>query len=308
MRNKSPEISVIVCSYNTKDVTLKCLERLKESEDYLGRLVEIIVIENGTDGTAAAVTEEFPWIKILMPGENLGFAKGNNLGIKESDKNSKYYLFLNSDALVKEDTLKKACEFMENHNNCGVVSCKLRLENGKSQPNGGYLPTPFLVATWILGIDLLPGVRHFLHAFHQKDNKFFESDRKVGWVMGAFLFMKREVIEKTKGFDESFFMYMEEVEWERRICDAGFTIWFTSGFEITHLDKTSSRGDPEKFRKIFQNEILGVVYFLKKYYPNQIFWTLPVIKLGLIARIVGFSILGNKLRQDVYLQTFRELK
>ena len=65
MHNNVPEISVIVLSYNTKDVTLKCLERLKESADYLGKPVEIIVVENGTDGTVDAIKKELPWIKIL---------------------------------------------------------------------------------------------------------------------------------------------------------------------------------------------------------------------------------------------------
>jgi GT2 family glycosyltransferase len=307
MHNGAPEISVIVLSYNTKDVTFKCLERLKESADYLGKPVEIIVVENGTDGTVDAIKKEFPWIKILEPGENLGFAKGNNLGIKESDKNSKYYLFLNSDALVKGDTLKKVCEFMENHNNCDVLGCGLRLENGKFQPSGGFLPTPFSTSTWILGIDLLPLIGHFFKPFHQKNIKFFKSDREIGWVMGAFLFMKREVVEETKGFDENFFMYMEEVEWERRIQDAGFTIWYTPSFEITHLDKTSSKSDPEKFRKIFQKEILGVVYYLKKYYPDQIFWVLPLIKLGLLMRWMAFFVLGNKIRQLAYLETLKTI-
>jgi len=307
MHDGAPEISVIICTYNTRDITLKCLERLRESIEYLKKEVEIIVVDNGTDDTANTIRKEFPWIKILKTGENLGFAKGNNLGIRESDKSTKYYLFLNSDALIKDDTLKNACEFLENHNDCDVLGCGLRLDDGKFQPSGGFLPTPFSTFTWILGIDLLPGVKRFLKPFHQKYNNFYKSDRKIGWVMGAFLFMKREVIEKTKGFDDNFFMYMEEVEWERRIKDAGFSTWYTPSFEITHLDKTSSKNDPEKMRNIFQKEILGVVYFLKKYYPNQISWVLPVVKFGLLARSAAFFVLGNKERQKAYLETFKNI-
>lgn len=301
------ELSVIILSYNTKDVTLKCLERLKESVDYFGKPVEIIVIENGTDGTDGEIKKRYPWIKLIEPGENLGFAKGNNLGIKESNRNSRYYLFLNSDALIKNDTLKKACEFIENHSNCDALGCSLRLENGRFQPSGGFLPTPFSTSTWILGIDLLPVINHFLKPFHQKNINFFKSDRKIGWVMGAFLFMKREVVEKTNGFDENFFMYTEEVEWCKRINDADFIIWYTPSFEITHLDKTSSKNDPEKFRKISQKEILGVIYFLKKYYPNQVFWVLPIIKLGLMVRVIAFFLLGNNKRRLTYLETLKAI-
>lgn len=307
MHKDSPEISVIICTYNTKDLTLECLDRLKKSIDNLDKKVETVLVENGSDGTGEIVKKKYSWIKLIEPGENTGFSKGYNLGIKASNKNSKYCLLLNTDALIKPDTLQKAVNFMEKHNDCDVVSCRLVFGDGKFQPSGGYLPTPLSAATWILGIDLLPGVSHFLKTFHQKNMSFFEKDREVGWVMGAFLFMRQEVIEKTKGMDENFFMYMEEVDWCKRINDAGFKIWYTPSFEITHLDKTSSKSDPEKFRKIYQKEILGVIYFLKKYYSDQIFWILPVIKFGLLIRWFSFLILGNRDRQLTYIETLKAI-
>jgi GT2 family glycosyltransferase len=307
MHNESPEISVIICSYNTKDLTLDCLDRLKKSIDNLDKKVETIMVENGSDGTGEVVKKKCSWVKIIEPSENTGFARGYNIGIKASNKNSKYCLLLNTDALIKPDTLQKAIIFMEKHNDCDVLSCRLVFGDGKFQPSGGYLPTPFSVATWILGIDLLPKVSRLLNTFHQKNMSFFEADRQVGWVMGAFLFMRQKVIEKTKGMDENFFMYMEEVEWCKRISDSGFKIWYTPSFEIIHLDKTSSKSDPEKFRKIFQKEILGVIYFLKKYYPNQITWVILVIKFGLFARWMAFFVLGNKTRQFAYLETLRAI-
>lgn len=305
MHKNTPEISVIICTYNTKDLTFECLDRLKKSIDNSEKKVEIIVIENGTDGTGEKIKKNYPWVKLIEPKDNMGFARGNNLGIKNSNPKSKYYLFLNTDALIKPDTLKKAVEFIEQNDNCDVLGCKLIFADGSFQPSAGFLPTPFSIITWILGIDLIPAVNNFLKPFHQKNITFFKKDKKVEWVMGAFLFMKREVIEKTKGFDNKFFMYMEEVEWCKRINDAGFNIWYTPNFEITHLDKTSSKSDPEKFRKIYQKEILGVTYFLKKYYPNQVFWVLPVIKFGLLLRIFVFFILGNKVRQQTYLETLK---
>jgi GT2 family glycosyltransferase len=302
-----PEITVIICTYNTKDLTLDCLGRLKKSIDFLGKPVDVIIIEDGTDGTALQIKKEYPWFKVLEPHKNLGFAKGYNLGIQESNKSSKYYLLLNTDALIKSETLQKSVDFMASHSSCDVLSCRLVFADGGFQPSGGFLPTPVSISTWILGLDLLPGIRHFFKPFHEKDINFFKSDIKVGWVMGAFLFMRREVIDKTKGLDENFFMYMEEVEWCKRINDSGFEIWYTPKFEITHLDKTSSKNDPEEYRKIYQKEILGVVYFLKKYYPGQVFWVLSVIKLGLFARWLAFFVLGNKMRQSVYMETLRAI-
>ena len=125
--------------------------------------------------------------------------------------------------------------------------------------------------------------------------------------MGAFLFIKREVFEKTHGFDENFFMYMEEVEWCRRVHEAGYHIWYSPKFTITHVDKASAFGDPKELAKIFRKEILGLVYYLRKHYRQQIWWLLPIIKIGTLLRFLVFALLGNKMRQEAYLRTLQEL-
>lgn len=308
MPNKiTSEISVIICTYNTKELTCMCLDKLKESINFLGKPVEVIVIENGSDGTGKLIREKYKWVDVIEPSENTGFAKGNNLGLQKSGRRSKYYLFLNTDALIKKETLAKAVSFLENHNDCDVLGCKLLLGEGDMQSSAGYLPTPSSVASLIWGLDLIPIINLFTKPIHPKNKHFFAKDRKVGWVMGAFLFMKNEVLQKTKGFDENFFMYMEEVEWCKRIWDAGFTIWYTPSFSITHLDKASSKGNPEKLRKIFRLEILGAVYLLKKYYPSSIGWVIPIIKAGIMARILAFSLTGNEMRKLAYKETLKEL-
>lgn len=307
VNSTSPEVTVIICSYNTKDITLKCLDNLKRSIDYSKKEVETIVVENGSDGTGSIIKSKYPWVKLLEPKENTGFAKGNNLGIKASNKNSKYYLLLNSDVLVNNNTLQKSIDFIENNKDCDVLGCRLMLGDGSMQPSGGFLPTPLSVFTWIFGIDLIPVISQLLPQFHPKHKSFFKTSKQVGWVMGAYLFLKNEVVGKTKGFDENFFMYTEEVELCRRINDLGYKIWYTPDFEVTHLDKASSKIDPERLRRIAKNEIVGVVYFLKKYYPNSVSIILLFIKLGLIARVVGFFLFGNKNRMTTYLETLREI-
>jgi GT2 family glycosyltransferase len=296
---KSPEISVIICTYNTKDLTCKCLDRLKKSIDFLGKPVETIVIENGIDGTGEVVKKKYSWVKLLEPTQNTGFAKGNNLGIKASSKNTKYYLFLNTDALVDAETLSKAVEFMENHNTCQVLGCKLKFGDGRMQPSAGYLPNPFNTALWMFGLD-----KFSVSPVHPKNKEFFDKDRRVGWVMGAFLFMRREVVGKTKGFDENFFMYMEEVDWCKRISDEKLEIWYSPSFEITHLDKASSGFD---VRKPLTREIQGLRYYLKRYYPNYDFIMKPIIWLGVAERLLVFSLTGDKNRADIYRDILKEV-
>jgi GT2 family glycosyltransferase len=292
LRSASPEVSVIICTYNTRDLTCECLDKLKKSIEILGKPVETIVVENGTDGTGVVIKKKYPWVKLLTPTENTGFAKGNNLGIKASSKKTKYYLFLNTDALIAPETLYKAIDFMENNENCDVLGCKLKFGDGRIQPSAGYLPNPVNTTLWMFGLD-----RFSKNPVHPKDKNFFKTDRKVGWVMGAFLFMKQGVLEKTKGFDETFFMYMEEVEWCRRINDKGFGIWYSPTFEITHLDKASSGYD---IRKPLTREIQGLKYYLKRYYTNYDLIMKIVILVGVTARWLCFGLKGDRERSGIY--------
>jgi GT2 family glycosyltransferase len=196
---------------------------------------------------------------------------------------------------------------MEENPQCDVVGCRLEYLDGRFQPSGGFLPTPGSVVSWICGLDKVPILKDFFLPVHPKNPKFFDKDRKVGWVMGAFLLMKRQVFENTKGFDENFFMYMEEVEWCRRIQKSGYNICYTPSFSVTHLDKASALGDTKRLAKIFRLEILGIVYYLRKHYPKQVKWLTPVIRIGVILRYLTFTLLGNKLRQDAYRQTLKDL-
>jgi GT2 family glycosyltransferase len=305
MKNKSPILSVIICTYNTKKITCECLDNLKRSIDFSKEIVEVVVVENGTDGTGKVIKNKYPWVKLVVPDTNTGYAMGNNLGISVSDKNSKFYLFLNSDVLVNEDTLRKSIDYFEINSKCDVLGCKLLYGDGRFQPSGGYFPSPQSVFTWILGIDLIPIASNFLRSFHQKNPIFFNKNREVDWVMGAYFFMKRKVVEKTHGFDENLFMYMEEVEWCRRIKDLGFKIWYTPDFQVTHLDKTSSKDDGDNYRKIAQKEILGVNYFIQKYYPSWYAFVRGLIVFGLLVRSLVFFVLGNRDRYQTYKESIK---
>lgn len=286
------KVSVIICTYNTKELTSKCLDKLKESIEFLNKPVEAIVVENGSDGTGEMIKKKYPWVKLIEPSENTGFAKGNNLGIKASDKIAEFYLFLNTDALVEKETLVKAINFMENNKSCSVLGCKLKFADGKIQPSAGYLPNPINTALWMFGLD-----RFSPKPVHPKSIMFFKKDRRFDWVMGAFLFMRREVVEKTRGFDDNFFMYMEEVEWSKRINDNGFEIWYTPSFGITHLDKASSGND---LTKPLTREIQGLIFYLKRYYPSYDKLMRFVIWCGIVARWIGFRLFGNSKKANIY--------
>lgn len=299
-------ISVVIVSWNTKDITDKCLAQMKQAVDFVKDRadVEVIVVENASDdGSEQMIAKKYPWVALKPSGSDLGYGKGNNYGYKRTNPKYKYLLLLNNDAYVERETLTKCLDYFEENFECDVLGCKLHYEDGRFQPSAGYLPTPASVWSWIWGLELLPVIGKIFSPFHPKDPAFFEKTRRVGWVMGAFLFMKKEVYAKSKGFDENFFLYMEEVEWCRRVKEAGGKIWYNPAFSITHVDKASAKGDRLELSKIFRREILGFVYYLNKNYKNQSWWFIPAIKLGVAVRLLAFTLLGNKMRQDAYKQT-----
>jgi GT2 family glycosyltransferase len=293
-------ISIIIVNWNTKDVTDECLADIKKTIDEGKLNVEVIVVDNGsTDGSSGMILRKYPWVNLVTSKENLGFAKGNNLGFKKTNPKNKYLLLLNSDAFIRKDTFIKSIKYFEENNKCDVLGCKLENKDGRLQPSAGFLPTPLTVSLWMIGLNRF-GV-------HPKNKDFFEKSREVGWITGAFVFMKREVFEKTRGFDEKFFMYMDEVEWCKRAKNLGYHIFYTPGFSVTHLDKASAQGLPENLIRVYGLEILGLKYYLRKYYHDHLIYLLPIIRLGILTRLIAFKFLGRELRQKAYSQILKEI-
>lgn len=303
-------ISVIIVSWNTSEITDRCLQCIKKAVDFVKTRadVEVIVVENASeDGTPEMILKKHKWVKMIPSGDDLGYGKGNNFGYKRSNSKYEYLLLLNNDAFVKEDTLADALDYFENTKQCDVLGCQLKYVDGRFQPSAGFLPTPMSVWSWICGLDLVPVLKNFFLPVHPKDKEFFKKDREVGWTMGAFLFMKRDIFEKSGGFDENFFLYMEEVEWCRRVWAAGGKIWYTPKFWVTHVDKASAMGEPRELAKIFRSEILGLMYYLRKNYPKQMCITLPVVKVGIFIRLMVFTLLGNSMRRLAYWEILTRL-
>ncbi len=279
------QISIIIVNYNTKDLLDRCLASIQEP-------AEIIVVDNASSDTSSQmVAKKYPKVKLIASSTNLGFAAGNNLGMQQATGD--YLLLLNSDAFLQKDTLTKCLNY-----DFDVFGCKLTFEDGSLQPSAGYLPNPINSFLWIWGIDTWPILKNMLPMVHPKNSGFFAKSKPIGWVTGAFMFMKRSVFEKTGGFDEKYFMYGEEIEWCKRINDAGFKVGYIADFSIVHLQGASQ---PNRDRA-FVNELQGLIYYFKKHYS---FWPMRfIIKWGSLARIIAFKIAGKPDRAVVYKQIF----
>lgn len=290
------DLSVIILSYNTKDITDRCLEKLRIAKKYcenrLKNKIEVLVIDNGSqDGSALYMKSNHSWAKLLALKENTGFSKGNNLGM-EKTKNP-FILLLNSDVYLNEDSLYKALAYFRVNLNCDIIGARLNYPDDRLQPSAGNLPNPLNIIFWILGLGWMP----FTATFHPKNRNFFSKAHQVGWVMGAFLALKREVFEKTHGFDENLFMHMEEVEWCKRINDSGYKTWYTPQVEVIHLHGASTNFD---LTSGFLNELKGIKYYLLKHYPKLYLSVKIFLLAGLVLRFLAFSILRKPGRARIY--------
>lgn len=278
------------------------MEKLEVAKDYcekkLKNKIEVIVLDNASeDGSAQMIKENFPAIKLIESKENTGFSKGNNIAMKRA-KNP-FFLLLNSDVYLEEESLYKTLAYFRVNLNCDLLGARLNYVSGNLQPSSGNLPNPVNIVFWILGLSLLPIIGGVIPPIHPKGKKFFSKSRRVGWIMGAFFALKREVFYKTGGFDENLFMHMEEIEWCKRIYDLGFKIWYVPQVEAIHLHGASTNFD---LGKSFLNELKGIRYYLLKHYRNFYLMVKLFLVLGLILRIIAFSLLGKSKRAKVYME------
>ena len=281
------DLSVIVVSYNTQKLLRDCLASIfKQTKDLT---YEVIVVDNAsTDGSLPMVKKIFPKVLVIENKENLGFSKANNQALRLAQ--GKAILLLNSDTKVVGHALKKLIDFAETKEKLAVVGPKLLNADGSRQPS----TAPFLKLPRAL-LWLATGDR-FLYASPA-------AERKVDWVMGAALLVKKEVVAKVGGLDEQFFMYLEEVEWCYRIKKAGWQVWFYPGAEVYHLVRGSS---PEGKQRAVMGIYTGLPYFYGKHYGKT---ELAVLKLALRTKAIlawGLGILtGNRYLKETYAKAFK---
>lgn len=260
------DLSVIIVSYNAKDYLLNCLKSIDLN-------CEIIIVDNASsDKSADEIKKTFPQVKIIENKENLGFAAANNQGIKESK--GRYILLLNPDTKILDNALSKMIAWMNKNPKVTVSTCRLLNKDRSIQPTGGYFPIlPKLFAWQFFLDDIIP-----INSYHPKP-KFYDQEKELDWVTGAFFLFRREIVDKVGLLDEKFFMYAEELEYCFRIKKAGFKIFFTPLASIIHYGfKSSSR------EIAIISEYKSLVYFYKKHFPKQVFLARAILKFGALIR------------------------
>lgn len=233
----SPKISIIIVSFNTRDILHACLSRLFEVT--LDLPIEVIVVDNHSkDASADMVEQVFPNVRLLRSEINLGFAAGNNLAFKEAT--GEFILLLNPDALIEPGALQKALAHIETDSSIGLGGGRLLDEHGILQPSARMYPSllnEFLVISGLAA--RFPKSRFFGRFDRTWDHS--NQPARVDWVPGAFALIRKSALNAVGPFDERFFLYYEEVDLCRRLNKAGWTIWYWPDVVVRHWGGESSK-------------------------------------------------------------------
>lgn len=304
------DISIVILSYNTEELTRRCLLSLKEAgigaldENRYGFSSEVYVVDNGSsDNSVEMIKVNFPWVKLLVSEKNLGFARGNNLAIPHAS--GKYILFLNSDTEIFKDTIPEVFLFMEENPEVAVTTCRIELPNGlldKACRRG--FPTPWAACTHFLGLPkLFPRVAFFnrYNLLNLSEEETYEIDATVG----AFFFTRRKAMEKVGVWDEDYFFYGEDIDYCYRFKQSGWKIMYYPKVKIIHHKRASGmakRDEDENLeaRKVRAQTINhfyeSMKIFYNKHYEDKYSHWLHKLIFATIEGKKRFDLLKNVLR------------
>lgn len=237
------DVSIIVLSWNARDMVEQCLEALGLHATKYS--METVVVDNAsTDGAWDMVREKYPHARLIRNRENLGFAKGNNVGIRATE--SKYLCLLNSDIVILPGCLDRVIDYMEAHPHVGLLSPKLLNPDRSIRWNCRNAPSLWIDFCEAFGLARLSGRFRFFSGRHLRHFDH-NSELEVDAVAGSFWVVRRSSLAKVGLLDESFFFYGEDVDWCKRFREAGWKIVFYPGGEAFHYHKGSSSSDPIRY-------------------------------------------------------------
>jgi hypothetical protein len=239
-------LSIIIVSFNTKEITQKCLLSLKKNFIHYPVDHEVIVVDNNSqDGTAEMLLDlekkYLGKLHVFLSKKNLGFGKGNNLGLEKSQ--GKYILYLNSDAIVTDIDFCDLIKLMELQKDVGALTVKVVLPTGEIDPasHRGF-PTLWRSFTYFLGLEKffknVPLLNKLFGGYHLV-NLNLDEIHEVDVITGAFLFTKKEIIATFGGFDKDYFAYGEDIEMAFQIKKIGYKIIYYPLWKVLHLKSVS---------------------------------------------------------------------
>jgi len=262
------DLSIIIVNYNVRYFLEQCLHSVQQAVKKLeeGKLqAEVSVVDNNSvDGSAGEVRQKFPWVNLIENRENVGFARANNQAIAQSS--GRYILLLNPDTVVEEDTFSKCIEFMDTHPDAGALGVKMIDGKGAFLPESKRaLPTPWVSFYKMFGLSrLFPRSKRF--ARYHLGHLDKDQTHGVDVLAGAFMFLRKETLEKTGYLDESFFMYGEDIDLSYRISQAGYHNYYFPESTIIHYKGESTKKGSLNYVKLFYQ---AMIIFAGKHFSSR---------------------------------------
>lgn len=281
------QLSVIIVNYNVRLFLEQCLLSVRAAAQGLD--VEVIVVDNhSTDGSMEYLRPRFPEVIFIENKDNPGFAKANNQALQRCS--GRYILLLNPDTVIGEECLRTLCTFMDVHPEAGAAGVKMIDGTGTFLPESKRsFPSPWTSFCKLSGLNRL-----FPHSelFSRYSLPYLNANEqhRVEVLAGAFLFVKHEVLDKTGLFDESFFMYGEDIDLSYRIVLGGYVNYYLP-VRILHYKGESTKHNDMKYIKAFYGAML---IFYRKYYPRSSWFMSFLVKSAVSFKILAASCLGRK--------------
>lgn len=257
------DLTIIIVNYNVKHFLEQCLYSVRKA--IMGIEAETIVIDNkSTDNSLEYLQPRFPEVFFIANHTNTGFAQACNQGLKQA--RGKYILFLNPDTILPEDSLQKSIAFLESRPDAGALGIKMIDGSGRFlRESKRSFPSPLTSFYKLSGLArLFPHSAVFAryHLGNLDENK----DHPVDVLAGAYMMVKKEVLDKTGAFDETFFMYGEDVDLSYRIQQAGYINYYFSGSSIIHFKGESTKRGSMNYVRMFYN---AMSIFVRKHYGGS---------------------------------------
>lgn len=257
------DVSIIIVSYNSAALLTNCLISLRAAD---GPEKELFVVDNcSTDKSTSLTAELFPEVGLIVNKENRGFGAANNQALKKCA--GRYVIFLNPDTTVKPDTLQKAVAFMETNPHIGLAGAKILNPDGTLQESVSYR---------------YPGEKY-------TSGETAGLEGNIACVLGAFMIVRRPLIDELRGFDEDFFLYGEDQDLAWRIREKGFAVGYIEEAHVFHLGGQSETGTPPL--ALFEKKIKAEYLFYTKHYkPETIAKIKKAEKIKAIFRLITLKI------------------
>jgi hypothetical protein len=236
-------ISVIIVSWNTRELLRGCLNSIQASGGSL--IQEIIVVDNAsTDGSPEMVVKEFPTVTVIRSKENLGFARASNIGLERAT--SSWLALVNSDVVVHPECFQRLVQYLETHDKAGLVGPAVIGGDGHVQPSSQRLPTMWNTFCRSLALDT--GLARWPDTSRRQPYRPGHTQPvEVEVLNGCFWVARREAVAQVGGLDERFFFYAEDIDWCKRFGDAGWKIVLVPAATATHYGGCSSAIAPFRY-------------------------------------------------------------